>query len=47
MNIPKMVEWGTIAPSDLEMFIVTDDVDDAFNYLVAGIEAHENDPDEE
>lgn len=47
MNIPKMVEWGTIAPSDLEMFIVTDDVDDAFNYLVAGIESHENDPDEE
>ena len=38
MNIPKMVEWGTISEKDLEMFIVTDDVEEAFQYLVTEIE---------
>jgi len=41
MNIPKMVEWGTISEKDLEMFIVTDDVEEAFQYLVTEIETLE------
>lgn len=41
MNIPKMVEWGTISEKDLDMFIVTDSVEDAFDYLVREIEAIE------
>ena len=41
MNIPKMVEWGTISEKDLDMFIVTDSVDEAFDYLVREIEAIE------
>ena len=39
MNIPKMVEWGTISEKDLDMFIVTDSVEEAFDYLVGEIEA--------
>ena len=41
MNIPKMVEWGTISEKDLDMFIVTDSVEEAFEYLVREIEAIE------
>ncbi len=41
MNIPKMVEWGTISEKDLDMFIVTDEVEEAFEYLVREIEALE------
>ena len=37
----KMAKWGTISYSDLDMFIITDDVDEAFEYLIAGIEAEE------
>ena len=41
MNIPKMVEWGTISEKDLEMFIVTDSVEEAFQYLVEELETLE------
>ena len=41
MNIPKMVEWGTISEKDLNMFIVTDSVEEAFDYLVGELEALE------
>ena len=41
LNIEKMVEWGTIAAKDLTLFHRTDSVDDAFDYLVAELEAFE------
>jgi uncharacterized protein (TIGR00730 family) len=41
MNIEKMVEWGTIAEKDLDLFYRTDSVDDAFNFLVNALEANE------
>jgi uncharacterized protein (TIGR00730 family) len=41
MNIPKMVEWGTISEADLDMFIVTDDIEEAFNYIVNALEEQE------
>jgi uncharacterized protein (TIGR00730 family) len=41
MNIPKMVEWGTIAERDLELFHRTDSVDDAFEFLTKALEANE------
>ena len=46
MNIPKMVEWGTISEKDLEMFIVTDDVEEAFQYLVTELKSLEQDEQE-
>ena len=41
MNIEKMVEWGTISPKDLDMFVITDSVDEAFEYITTAIEAEE------
>ena len=36
-----MVEWGTIAKDDLGLMMFTDSVDQAFEFLVKGIEASE------
>lgn len=41
MNIEKMVEWGTISPKDLDMFVITDSVDEAFEYITKALEADE------
>lgn len=41
LNIPSMVEWGTISDKDLLLYHVTDDVDDAFRYLTEALEANE------
>ena len=32
-----MVEWGTISKKDLDLFLFTDDVDEAVNYLVESL----------
>jgi hypothetical protein len=37
-NPQKMVEWGTISEKDLDMFIIIDDIEEAFQYLVSEIE---------
>lgn len=34
-NLDALARWGTISPRDLDLFIVTDDVEEAFNYLTA------------
>lgn len=41
MNIDQMAEWGTISLDDLNLFFITDDVEEAFQYIVEGIEARE------
>ena len=38
INIPAMVEWGTISESDLELFRVIDTVDEAFDYLTGNLQ---------
>ena len=42
LNIQAMVEWGTISEKDLQLYYVTDSVDDAFNFLVSALEQNEN-----
>jgi len=41
LNIQAMVEWGTISEKDLLLYHITDDVEDAFQYLTEAIEANE------
>ncbi len=41
LDMQAMADWGTISDEDLLLFHRTDDVDDAFDYLVAGLEAAE------
>ena len=41
VNMQAMADWGTISEQDLLLFHRTDDVDDAFDYIVAGLEAAE------
>jgi uncharacterized protein (TIGR00730 family) len=33
-NPHAMAEWGTISPDDINLYFITDSVDDAFDYLV-------------
>ncbi|MDG1482674.1 MAG: LOG family protein [Myxococcota bacterium] len=42
LNIQAMVEWGTISEKDLQLYLVTDSVDEAFNFLVHALEQNEN-----
>ena len=39
-NLDAMVKFGTISPSDLELFHRTDSVDDAFAYLTGALEQY-------
>jgi uncharacterized protein (TIGR00730 family) len=41
MNIDKMAEWGTISLADLNLYFVTDSIDEAFDFLVEHIEKNE------
>ncbi|HIF10779.1 MAG TPA: LOG family protein, partial [Sneathiellales bacterium] len=34
INLQTMVDFGTIAQEDMDLFFVTDSVNDAFNYIV-------------
>jgi uncharacterized protein (TIGR00730 family) len=43
LDVETMVEWGTISPEDVNLFHRSDTVDDAFDYLVAELETHEQD----
>ena len=33
INFKAMVEWGTISAKDLDLFLFTDDVDEAVDYM--------------
>lgn len=39
-NLDAMVEAGTIAPEDLDLFLVTDSMDEAFDYVTAELMQH-------
>lgn len=43
MDLEKMLDWGTISAKDLNLFHRSDSVDDAFDFLVSAVEAHEED----
>jgi len=36
-NLEVMSDWGTISPQDLDLMLVTDDIDEAFDYIVKGL----------
>jgi len=38
LNLDAMVEEGTISPEDPDLFLLTDSVDEAFNYVVSNLE---------
>jgi len=37
INFQAMVDWGTISAKDLDLFLFTDDVDEAVNYLIENL----------
>lgn len=37
LNLQTMADYGTIEPEDLDLFHVTDSVDDAFDFIVAAL----------
>ena len=42
INFQAMVEWGTISAKDLDLFLFTDDVNEAVNYMIKNlVEAEE------
>ena len=43
LNLDAMVEEGTISPGDTDLFMVTDSVDEAFEYVVSRLTAIEQD----
>ncbi len=38
VNFDALVKWGMISPEDLRLFLITDSVDEAFNYLSGRLE---------
>jgi len=40
LNLEALVKYGTISPEDLDLFIFTDSVDEAFDYLTHYLEEH-------
>lgn len=40
LNLDAMVKYGTISPSDLELFYRTDSVDDAYDYITDKLTQH-------
>jgi len=40
LNLDAMVKYGTISPSDLELFYRTDNVDDAFKFVTDKLSEH-------
>ncbi|MCP4804449.1 MAG: LOG family protein [Proteobacteria bacterium] len=37
LNFDTMIEYGTISEKDLDLFHISDDVDDAYDHVVAGL----------
>ena len=42
INVQKMVEWGTISAKDLDLFHISDSVEDAYEHLVTQIDEQED-----
>jgi len=40
LNLDALVKYGTISPEDLDLFIFTDSVDEAYDYLTHYLEEH-------
>ena len=40
-NFQALVDWGTISPADINLFMITDSVDEAFEYLCRELSAVE------
>ena len=40
IRFDKMVEWSVISPEDLDLFLLTDSVDEAFEYVTKGLKKH-------
>lgn len=40
LNLDALVKHGTVAPEDLDLFVKTDSVDEAFNFIVKELETH-------
>jgi uncharacterized protein (TIGR00730 family) len=38
LNLEALVEFGTISPTDLDLFIITDSIDEAFDYVTRELE---------
>jgi uncharacterized protein (TIGR00730 family) len=38
VNFEALIEWGVIAPDDMDLFLLTDDIDEAYDYLVNRID---------
>ncbi|MBO0862385.1 MAG: LOG family protein [Chloracidobacterium sp.] len=38
VNFDALLKWGMISPEDLHLFLMTDSVDEAFNYLTGRLE---------
>src|SRR5499427_4832769 len=38
VNFDALLKWGMISPEDLRLFLTTDSVDEAFNYLTGRLE---------
>ena len=39
-NLDALVEVGTVAPEDLDLFHQTDDIDEAFDYITCELTQH-------
>ena len=37
LNVDAMVKSGTISPSDVDLFLTTDSIDEAFEYVTSGL----------
>lgn len=40
INFDALVEFGTISPEDLDLFLLTDSIDEAFDYLTEELMKH-------
>ena len=40
LNLETLVEYGTISPTDLDLFIMTDSIDEAFDFVTAELTAY-------
>ena len=45
LNLQTMVDYGTIEAKDLDLFMVTDSVDEAFDYIISDLNDQLSDAD--
>ena len=39
LNMDAMVEWGVISPEDINLMVITDSIDEAYQVIVDGLRA--------